>query len=533
MSDVLMPLNLRHARTTTRYLDSSGISRGMFGGQTIVAARGGDRLALTLEMTKHGGRTAEGLAERAQLRSWLASLRGRQNAVYAIDKSARRRGSFPTGELLANNNFTDGTTGWTTSGEYAHTVSEGVLRATRTAMTANQFALWRSANVTVTQYAPYAIRFCVQPGRGSYDTNGFTVDDSANSVTGSIYTNYGLLTQAMVPSTTNIRPALNDRVTSSYLAGDYLNFTYASLSRCALVDVRPNYLVRSDEIDNASWSKTNITVSAGTGTAPDGTSSADFLTENTSNAFHSVSQSVTVSASAQDYALCVPVAASNRSFCFLEMSDGTTFVNQYFALGAGGSVGATGSTGASWANRRAFTVNLGGGWVLCCLVARKTGSSTSLSVTIGGATADGTGSYVGTSVTSIAVWRATLAASSVPGAIRGTTAAAVPIGFPPTGSALNLKGLPASTNGLLEVDDQVEIVTARGSELKVITARLNSDAAGRGYLQFEPPLRTSPTDNAPVIIHQPMGRWLFSGDAVGWDNDPGVWSTASAEFEEA
>ncbi len=66
-----------------------------------------------------------------------------------------------------------------------------------------------------------------------------------------------------------------------------------------------------------------------------------------------------------------------------------------------------------------------------------------------------------------------------------------------------------------------------------MTARLNSDAAGLGYLQFEPPIRTSPADNAPVIIHAPMGRFLFTGDAVGWDNDPGFWSSATAEFEEA
>jgi hypothetical protein len=30
-----------------------------------------------------------------------------------------------------------------------------------------------------------------------------------------------------------------------------------------------------------------------------------------------------------------------------------------------------------------------------------------------------------------------------------------------------------------------------------------------------------------------MGRFLFAGDSPGWDNEPGVISTASIELEEA
>jgi len=102
-----------------------------------------------------------------------------------------------------------------------------------------------------------------------------------------------------------------------------------------------------------------------------------------------------------------------------------------------------------------------------------------------------------------------------------------------TGSALAVKSLPASTLGLLLTADLFEVITSLGSELKYLTAPLNSDASGKGYLQFEPPLRGVPADGAPIIVHQPMGRFLYMGSFPTWINDPGVISSATFDFEEA
>jgi hypothetical protein len=85
-----------------------------------------------------------------------------------------------------------------------------------------------------------------------------------------------------------------------------------------------------------------------------------------------------------------------------------------------------------------------------------------------------------------------------------------------TGAALYIKGLPASTNGLLLTDDLVEIVTPGSSELKRVTTTLNSDAAGMGFLQFEPPLRQSPANNAAVLILKPLMRCLLDDNSVDW-----------------
>jgi hypothetical protein len=530
VSDVLMPLNLRHARTSVRYLDSSGISKGMFGGQTIVAARGGDRLGLTLEMTKHGGRTTAGLMERAQLRSWLASLRGRQNAVFAQDKSRQRRGSFPTGELLANNTFSNGTTGWSAGTDWTLSAADQSLRVSRTAFTTAGIAV-QSAAVTLTAYAPYAIRYMLRQGtKSSFSVGHGGGYSGVTNLTTS--TSYGMYTDAAVVSNTSVTPIIYLSDTSGWMAGDYLLIPYISLSRCALVDGGGNQLLRSDEFDNAAWTKTNTTVSANTGltAAPDGTATADNLVETTATGVHSVSQGVTLTSGAQDVAYSVALKANGRPYCWLQLSHGTGSTFCFFNLTTG--VVGTVSTGSGWSSLRTFSADRGNGWFQFSMVVRKTSSDTAITAQHGNASADGTSSYTGSTSSGLFSWRATFRTSSVPSRLTATTSANMPAG-PQTGSGLYLKGLPANATGLLEIDDQVEIVTALGSELKIVTARLNSDGAGLGFLQFEPPIRTSPALDAPVIVNQPFGRFLFSGDAVGFDSEPGIWTTASAEFEEA
>jgi len=540
LSDQLLPRNLRHARTSLRYIDSTSVSRGTFTGALVTAAKGGDRLGLTLEFTKHGGLTAAGKVERALLRSWLARLRGRQNRAYLYDLSSRRRGTFSTGELLANNDFANGATGWSAfSPTSAITASDRVLRVSRILNNAtNGSSAYNTAGISLTQYAPYVARALFLPGRNSSAmvpaiVAGTTAGSQVNGGTATS-ASFGLISVGFVAQSSSpyfISP--QDGVATGVVAGDYFEVPYISCSRCAFVDAGTNSLLRSDEFDNASWSKTRSTVTANAVADPLGGSTADQLIEDsTASNTHSVGQVVTVSSSAADFCFSVALRAGTRTWGRLQIFEntGSTNVSAYFNLSSG-AVGTT-LAGANWSGLRTATIDLGNGWYICSLIGRKTNAATGLTPTLSLATADNTGSYSGDGASYIYAWRATLAASSFPVRLAQTTTAAS-TGTPPTGSVLHLKGLPVSSSGLLEIDDQVEVVTARGSELKIVTAQLNSDAAGRGHLQFEPPIRTSPIDNAPVVIHQPMGRFLFTGDTVGWDNDPGRWTSATAEFEEA
>lgn len=98
-----------------------------------------------------------------------------------------------------------------------------------------------------------------------------------------------------------------------------------------------------------------------------------------------------------------------------------------------------------------------------------------------------------------------------------------------TGNALVVDALPASTNGLLLPGDQVQIC----NELKIVTAPLNSDSSGNGYLQFAPALRSPPDDNVAVVVHNPMGKFLLSEQDNGWMSEPGIHSNAQVSFVEA
>lgn len=97
-----------------------------------------------------------------------------------------------------------------------------------------------------------------------------------------------------------------------------------------------------------------------------------------------------------------------------------------------------------------------------------------------------------------------------------------------TGGALNIDGLPTSTAGLARAGDWVEI----NGELKRLTADLNSDASGAGYIMFEPTLRAAPADNSPVVFRNPMGRFLIADDELGWSTRPGTLSDLTISLVE-
>jgi len=99
-----------------------------------------------------------------------------------------------------------------------------------------------------------------------------------------------------------------------------------------------------------------------------------------------------------------------------------------------------------------------------------------------------------------------------------------------SGSALNVKNLPVSTNGLLKVGDVVSVFTERW-ELKRVTADLVSDSSGLGYLQFEPSLTAPPSDSAPIAVHAPTGRFIMASDPT-FVTGPGKYTDIEIEMVE-
>jgi hypothetical protein len=91
---------------------------------------------------------------------------------------------------------------------------------------------------------------------------------------------------------------------------------------------RTNLVLRSEEFDNAYWTKDNATITANQATAPDGTLSADLLSETTSSTFHTIYSNVFNTA-----------AVVHSGSIFLKKGTGATapdYVSLYLSNGAGG-----------------------------------------------------------------------------------------------------------------------------------------------------------------------------------------------------
>lgn len=76
---------------------------------------------------------------------------------------------------------------------------------------------------------------------------------------------------------------------------------------------RTNSILRSDEISNASWQKTGVTVTADAINGPTGTMIADLVTEDSTTNIHTVSQTVTVADSTGAFF----VKDNGRRYCYI------------------------------------------------------------------------------------------------------------------------------------------------------------------------------------------------------------------------
>lgn len=127
-----------------------------------------------------------------------------------------------------------------------------------------------------------------------------------------------------------------------------------------------NLCAYSQEIDNAYWSKTNLSVTANAATAPDGTATADLLIENSANATHAITRTLTISADV-GFNISVFVASyagPSARFLRLNVTDSSTAlsgIRAIFDTITGSFTGTPGSFGsATLANSRVTPAF--GGW---------------------------------------------------------------------------------------------------------------------------------------------------------------------------
>jgi hypothetical protein len=519
MTDLLFPPWLRVSSQRIDTVSNSAASRAIFTGSARTVQRAGDRLRYGIRTDNANNRN--GNIERAKLMSIRAQLRGQANRIWYSPIAYAPRGSFPATEKLDSSTFANGITNWGAGADATLSVQDRVFRMTRKAVTGTNGYSGQSV-AGLTQYAPYIFRSFINAIAGG-ELPGVTVNpallydarDDRGKTTPAMSSTWG----AASGSTSSAY--LDNSATSGTIAGNYFESSFASVTRCTLVDNGQNLLTYSDQLDNAAWTKSGASITANAVTAPDGTSTADGLIENSATSTHQMTQNGTRTNVAADFCMYGYVYPASREV-YMRLDDGAGNGVEGYVKATGAFSSANIGTGT---NCRIFSQAVGGGFYYIALVGRLPAGTTVRSIWY--LYNSGT-SYAGNGVSGAYFWRCGVSQSSFP-TMPAQTTAATTTGTLQTGSTIKVKGLPVSTSGLLLEGDLVQI----GQQLVPVSASLNSDAAGLGTLQLAWPLRNAPADNDPVIINTPMGKFILTENTGGWDESPGIFSNHDFVLEEA
>ncbi len=242
---------------------------------------------------------------------------------------------------------------------------------------------------------------------------------------------------------------------------------------------RTNLCLQSQTF-NTTWVATNVgtdaTISPDTTVAPDGTTTGDSLVEDGATNQHYCQQSITFTAVAQTFS--VYVKASTRTWCALQLNDGTNNFQAFFQLTGNGTVGTVTGTGAT----ATVSVVGSGGWYRCTLTCTPLAAAGGLYIK--GATADTVNSYAGSNgSTAIVLWGAQLEAASFASTYIPTTTASVTrnadvLTYPLAGNVAGLNGACYAEitipNTISSVEQDLVVSTTGGAMLyKASTGQLS------------------------------------------------------------
>ena len=146
--------------------------------------------------------------------------------------------------------------------------------------------------------------------------------------------------------------------TSAAVYGPRFDYDPVTLAAKGLLieEQRTNVATYSEAFDNAAWTKGNSSISANAVTAPDGTTTADKLVEDTATTGHVAYQSFV--GSAASYTASVFVKSAGRSLIAIRFDDASTLSTSYFDL-------STGTVAASGTGATCSITPMGNGWYRC------------------------------------------------------------------------------------------------------------------------------------------------------------------------
>ncbi len=325
-----------------------------------------------------------------------------------------------------------------------------------------------------------------------------------------------------------------------------------------------NLFERSQEFDNAYWTKQNSTVTANSTAAPDGTTTADSLVEDAFTAVHRVGRSSVASGVTGAFTFSFFAKANTRSRVVIALSDSVGSGNVNYAcfnLSTGVfDAGAT-TAGSGWSSASVTSTALANSWYRVSITATRTTSGNVAGEIQLDAGTSGTfnNSYAGNGTSGIFIWGAQLEQRSTVTAYTATTTAAItnyiPVlqtaaagvarfeHNPVTGESLGLEIEEQRTN-LLLYSEQFDNAAWNKTSFPV-TATANQLVAPDGTISAE--LLSNATNNtrhyifqsfasgvaataytASIYVKKGTQRYIVIGDA-----GDSVWHVVTFDFDTA
>jgi hypothetical protein len=114
------------------------------------------------------------------------------------------------------------------------------------------------------------------------------------------------------------------------------------------------------------------------------------------------------------------------------------------------------------------------------------------------------------------------------------TTAGTPVvnGASQTGNELAIDGLPASATGYLKAGDYIQLGSGSTARLYKVLEDVDTNASGEATLNLWPDLRSSPADDAAVVVSNAKGLFRMATNDATWTiNNAGFYSISFAAVE--